>query len=82
MYSHLIDLGIYRIPPFTIEENVNQLIGGLLGALKSLILIAILLFAIDSTPIQKSTKEKFFLKANKESILFKACYNLKELIIN
>ena len=78
----LIDLGIYRLPPFTIEENVNKLIAALLAALKSLILIAILLFAIDSLPIQKSVKENFFLKANKESILFKTCNNLKELIIN
>ena len=78
----LIDLGIYRLPIFTIEENVNKLISVLLGALKSLILIAILLFAIDSLPIQKSVKENFFLKANKESILFKTCNNLKELIIN
>ena len=59
----LIDLGIYRLPPFTIEENVNKLIAALLAALKSLILIAILLFAIDSLPIQKSVKENFFLKA-------------------
>lgn len=77
-----IDLIIEYSPPLTIEKNVNKLIGLLLAMLKSLILIATLLFFIHLCPIQEDIKNNFFLKANEGSTLFKICDNLQTFIIN
>ena len=77
-----IDLAIEHSPRIEIEKNINKLIGLLLAILKTLVLIATLLFFINLLPIQEDIKNSFFLKANQGSALFKVCNNLQSFIVN
>ena len=77
----LLNLLIRYIPSLEIEKEVNGFMGGLFGALKGLILISVLLFIIELSPIQDSVKNKFFNKANQASILFKTCHNIKSFLL-
>ena len=77
-----IDLLIQYSPPLAIEKYINKLLGLLLAMLKSLIIIATVLFFIHLCPIQEDIKNIFFLKANEGSTLFKVCDNLQAFIIN
>ena len=78
----IIDLAIQHLPIITIEKNINKLIGLLLAALKSIILVSTILFFINLLPMQENIKSNFFLKANEGSVLFKISNNLQSFIIN
>ena len=78
----IIDLAIQHLPIITIEKNINKLIGLLLAALKSIILVSTILFFINLLPMQENIKSNFFLKANEGSVLFKICNKLQSFIIN
>jgi len=82
LIGFFIDLALQYPPLFTINKSINKLMGLLLAILKSLVLIATLLFFIHLFPIQKDIKNNFFLKANEGSTLFKVCDNLQSFIIN
>ena len=77
-----IDLAIEYSPPIEIEKNINKLIGLLLAILKSLVLIATLIFFMNLFPMQEDIKNNFFVKANQGSTLFKVCNNLQSFIVN
>ena len=76
--SHII-MG-YIVKLYVPSDTIN--LGLLIAILKSLVLIAALLFFIHLFPIQKDIKNNFFLKANEGSTLFKVCDNLQSFIIN
>ena len=78
----IIDLAIQHLPIIPIEKNINKLIGLLLAALKSIILVSTILFFINLLPMQENIKSNFFLKANEGSVLFKICNKLQSFIIN
>ena len=78
----IIDLAIQHLPIISIEKNINKLIGLLLAALKSIILVSTILFFINLLPMQENIKSNFFLKANEGSVLFKICNKLQSFIIN
>ena len=78
----IIDLAIQHLPIITIEKNISKLIGLLLAALKSIILVSTILFFINLLPMQENIKSNFFLKANEGSVLFKICNKLQSFIIN
>ena len=69
------------IPSLEIDKEVNGFMGGIFGVLKGLILISVLLFIIELSPIQDSVKNKFFNKANQASILFKTCHSIKSFLL-
>ena len=72
---------MHYIPLLDIDKEVNGFMGGIFGALKGLILISVLLFIIELSPIQDSIKNKFFIKANHVSILFRTCDNIKSFLL-
>ena len=82
LIGFFIDIAIENLPSLTIDINVNRFIGLLIGIVKSLILIATILFFINLLPIQEDIKNKFFIKANEGSALFKMCNSLQSFIIN
>ena len=82
LIGFIIDLAIQHLPIIPIEKNINKLIGLLLAALKSIILVSTILFFINLLPMQENIKSNFFLKANEGSVLFKICNKLQSFIIN
>ena len=82
LIGFFIDLAIENFSPLTIDPNVNKFIGLVLAILKGLILIATVLFFINLLPVQEDIKNKFFIKADEGSTLFKICNNLQSFIIN
>lgn len=77
----ICDLIIRRIPNISIDKESDKLMGGVLGLSKALIIISILIFSIELTPIQENIKNKLFNKAKKDSTLFNVCDKIKEFII-
>ena len=71
----LFNLITHYIPSLEIDREVNGFMGGVVGLLKGLILISILLFIVDLSPIQDS------IKSNQASILFRTCDNIKSFIL-
>ena len=78
----LLNVIIRSIPTISIDKNINKFIGGIIALLKGFLLISILIFIIELSPIQDSIKNKFFKKSNKISIIFNACDNIKNFILN
>ena len=77
----LLNLIMHYTPLLEIDKEVNGFMGGILGVLKGLILISVLLFIVELSPIQDSIKDKFFSKANQASFLFKTCHNIKDFLL-
>ena len=77
----LLNLIMHYSPLLEIEKEVNGFMGGILGVLKGLLLISVLLFIVELSPIQDSIKDKFFSKANQVSFLFKTCNNIKGFLL-
>ena len=81
LVGFICDLSIRRMPTVYIDKNSDKLLGGILGLVKGLVIIAILTFAIELTPIQDNIKNKIFLKAKKDSTLFNVWNTIKGFII-
>ena len=77
----LFNLIIRSLPSLSINQNTNKFIGGIIALLKGLLLISILLFIVELSPIQDSIKKRFFNKSNNVSIIFNACDNIKNFIL-
>tara|TARA_B100000579_G_scaffold76316_1_gene59046 strand:- start:4016 stop:4486 length:471 start_codon:yes stop_codon:yes gene_type:complete len=77
----ILNLIIYYAPVIEIDKEVNNFMGGILGILKGLIVTSIVLFILELSPIQDSSKNKIFNKANQVSILFKTCNNIKNFLL-
>ena len=80
--SLLLNVIIRSIPTISIDKNINKFIGGIIALLKGFFLISILIFIIELSPIQDSIKNKFLKKSNQISIIFNACDNIKNFILN
>ena len=78
----LLNVIIRSIPTISIDKNINKFIGGIIALLKGFLLISILIFIIELSPIQDSIKNKFLKKSNQISIIFNACDNIKNFILN
>ena len=77
----ILNLITYYSPIIEIDKEVNSFMGGILGILKGLIVTSILLFILELSPIQSSSKNKIFNKANQTSVLFKTCNNIKNFLL-
>ena len=77
----IFNLITYYSPIIEIDKEVNSFMGGILGILKGLIVASILLFILELSPIQSSSKNKIFNKANQTSVLFKTCNNIKNFLL-
>ena len=81
LISFICDLIIQRIPIQTIDKEPDMAGGGLLGLVKGLIIVSILIFILEITPIQQNIKDKIYYKAKQDSVLFDFCDKIKEIII-
>ena len=65
---------------FSILENFNKyknILGTFTASFKSILLISLILHIFELTPIEDSLKNKIYNKANRLSVIFKVCDNLK-----
>lgn len=76
----LLDIAIINLPNIHIDKYADKLIASLLSIIKGFLIISIVLFMFNSSPIQKNIKEKIYLKASSKSISFKICKNIQELL--
>tara|TARA_Y100000588_G_scaffold393486_1_gene509720 strand:- start:3061 stop:3531 length:471 start_codon:yes stop_codon:yes gene_type:complete len=76
----LLDIAIINLPSIHIDKYADKLIASLLSIIKGFLIISIVLFMFNSSPIQKNIKEKIYLKASSKSISFKICKNIQELL--
>ena len=65
-----------------IDKEVNGFMGGIFGITKGIILISILLFVIELSPIQDTIKNRAFNKFDRVSTLFNICNSAKEFLLH
>ena len=76
----LLDILITKLPVIDIDKYVNWLLAGLLSIIKGLLIISLLIFIFDSSPIQQNIKDKIYSRAISESTAFKICKNIQEFL--
>ena len=81
LIGFLLDLLIINLPNFDIDKYIDKLIAGLLSIIKALLIISILLFIFDISPIQENLKERVYSKASSKSISFQICKNIQEFFM-
>ena len=81
LIGFLLDLLIINLPNFDIDKYVDKLIASLLSIIKALLIISILLFIFDMSPIQGNLKERVYSKASSNSISFQICKNIQEFFM-
>ena len=81
LIGFIIDLILYNIDVIKIDNKSNQLIGFILGTLKSFLIISILLFSIQIIPLHDSTKMEMSEKAEKSS-MFTFCKGIQNFILD
>ncbi len=79
--SFIIDMIIDDSEEFMIDYYTNLGFGGIIGFIRGVILITLVLFVFDTTPIEQNSKENFYNKINSKSILFKNFIDLKNIIL-
>ena len=81
LIGFLLDLLIINLPNFDIDKYVDKLIASLLSIIKALLIISILLFIFDMSPIQEDLKERVYSKVSSKSISFQICKNIQEFFM-
>ena len=81
LIGFLLDLLIINLPNFDIDKYIDKLIASLLSIIKALLIISILLFIFDISPIQEDLKERVYSKASSKSISFQICKNIQEFFM-
>lgn len=79
--SFIIDMIIEESEEFMIDYYANLGIGALLGAIRGMLLIALILFIFDTTPIDNESKNTFYSKINSKSILFEKFVDFRNIIL-
>ena len=60
---------------------LNRLLGLLLGLLKGFLIVSLLIFIIQALPIKLDQENTIRQKLEKESVMYKICDQVKELVI-
>ena len=79
--SFIIDMIIDDSEEFMIDYYANLGLGGIIGFIRGIILITLILFIFDTTPIEQNSKEIFYNKRNSKSILFEKFIDFKNIIL-
>ena len=78
--SFIINFMLEQIDNIAIDKYLNILLGATIGIIKGIVIITLLIFVFDTTPIEKQTKVKFYEKIELKSLFFKQCNDLKKLL--
>ena len=79
--SFIIEMIIDESEEFTIDYYANLGLGAIVGFVRGIVLITVVLFIFDTTPIDQNSKDTFYNKINTKSVLFKKFINFKDIIL-
>ena len=79
--SFIFDIIIEESDEMIIEKYADLGIGSFLGLIRGIIIVTLLLFIFDTTPIEKKVKESIYNKIQNKSILFEQFNYLKSILL-
>ena len=82
LFGFIIEFIIEQTEEFEIPKYLGMTASGIIGILKGFIIISLIIFIFDTTPLSDDSKNTLYQKIEKESFLFKPCKNIKELFFN
>ena len=80
LITFILNIFIEQIDEIHIDKYLNFLLGSTIGMIRGIIILSVLIFIFDTTPIDSSSKEKLYAKVETKSLLFKQCNSLKNLL--
>ena len=79
--SFLIDMIMEESDELVIEKYANIGLGSILGLIRGAVIITLLLFVFDTTPIEEDDKQSIYDKIQSKSVLFKQFTYLKSILL-
>ena len=81
LIGFLLDFAIYQIEDPELDPNADRVLGALVGLVRGFVMIALMIFIFDTTPLTTEIKNKITRKVEIESFFFKPCNSLKEILL-
>ena len=81
LIGFLLDFAIYQIEDPELDPNADRVLGALVGLVRGFVMIALMIFIFDTTPLTTEMKTKITRKVELESFFFKPCNSLKEILL-
>ena len=82
LIGFIIEFIIEQVENVEIDKYLEIAMNIVAGAVKGFVLVALLLFIFDTVPMSYKTKDLINNKIGKNSLLFKPCSNLKNILFN
>tara|TARA_Y100001960_G_C14076046_1_gene541310 strand:- start:24 stop:509 length:486 start_codon:yes stop_codon:yes gene_type:complete len=79
--SFIIDIIIEQSNEIVIEEGTDKFLTLAIGLVKGVIILILIIFIFDTTPIDKENKDLIYKKIETKSFLFQHLINLKEILL-
>lgn len=79
--SFIFDMIIEESDEMIIDKYADLGIGSFLGLIRGTIIVTLLLFIFDTTPIENKVKESIYNKIQNKSILFEQFNHLKSILL-
>ena len=80
--SFIIDIIIEQSNDMKIDNETDKFLTLIFGLIKGIIILVLIIFIFDTTPIDTKNKELLYQKVQSKSALFKHLNNLKEILLN
>ena len=81
LIGFLLDFAIYQIEDPELDPNADRVLGALVGLVRGFVMIALMIFIFDTTPLTTEMKTKITRKVEIESFFFKPCNSLKDILL-
>ena len=81
LIGFLLDFAIYQIEDPELDPNADRILGALVGLVRGFVMIALMIFIFDTTPLTTEMKTKITRKVEIESFFFKPCNSLKDILL-
>ena len=79
--SFIIDIIIEQSNEIVIEDGIDKFLTLAIGLVKGVIILILIIFIFDTTPIDKQNKDLIYKKIETKSFLFQHLINLKEILL-
>ena len=79
--SFIIDIIIEQSNDMKIDNETDKFLTLIFGLIKGIIILVLIIFIFDTTPIDTKNKELLYQKVQSKSALFKHLNNLKEILL-
>ena len=79
--SFVIDISIEQSKEVVIEDGIDKFLTLAIGLVKGVIILILIIFIFDTTPIDKQNKDLIYKKIETKSFLFQHLINLKEILL-